>query len=333
MARLRALLCFTVLFMSTGATYVAAEESTVRFQFLGSENIEMMLTLTDQRNITGKLQRSVNATADDISGQNVSPGKIRITLPDKREHVYRKRICNDAVSKIYRNPDCGVDVWVSQNAPPGLKRFRVCDDTCKFFSEIKSDDEERFVAAIDWATDGDVQPFSFQGYEKGSPVALSVFKSGTFLKAPGKSADVKFDEAKAAKGVIASTLERPGLKVAIRAGSRGNTDYIVTIIGRSPQLDFPSGYWFKSRLQIGCFFRSESQADTGSVEQMELHVIGTKIFRGPASANPSDDQFQPIARVDRRLDDGPVDSALALSIANLFADQLNGTVSQAPEGL
>jgi hypothetical protein len=74
-------------------------------------------------------------------------------------------------------------------------------------------------------------------------------------------------------------------------------------------------------------------ASIGKVEQLEVHVIGTKIFRGPSNANPLADQFQPISRVDPRLDDEVVDSALSLAIMNILTFQLGGTIAKVPEGL
>jgi hypothetical protein len=56
------------------------------------------------------------------------------------------------------------------------------------------------------------------------------------------------------------------------------------------------------------------------------------MFHGPSSVHPSTNQFQPIARVDRSLNDAPVDSVLSIELANRLASRFHGAIVQTPEG-
>jgi hypothetical protein len=114
--------------------------------------------------------------------------------------------------------------------------------------ETANDDDEFFDGIALWAMNSDREPFSGgKPFGKGSPETLAVFKAGTFLGSIQSTTDVEAQShaVRTARQVIARALGPPILlSVNIGQGSRGSTDFILTVIGRSPQLDFPPGYWF-----------------------------------------------------------------------------------------
>src|SRR5262249_42930998 len=137
--------------------------------------------------------------------------------------------------------------------------------------ETMLSDIRRFEYAADWNDE------LARGI-KGSLVAVGIFKAGTFLGSFASEWSEKeyrktpSEIVQAARQVIRRQLENKGLHVGIN--NVLETEFVVTVLGRSPQLDFPAGYWFMSRLEITVFARSEPRAPGGKVEQLNTHVNG-----------------------------------------------------------
>jgi hypothetical protein len=167
--------------------------------------------------------------------------------------------------------------------------------------------------------------------EKGSSSIPLTFLAGTFFTGPLSLANIA-DKVASVRSSLQQGLTAEGLETDVKQASIGGMDFIITLTGHSDRFPFPAGNWFKTEVELKLTERSEPQVPQGKVQQGELHVIGTEIFHGPSTVRPAQNQFQAIARVDRTLNDGPVDSILAIELANRLASRYHGAIVTTPEG-
>jgi hypothetical protein len=289
---------------------------------------EMQLTIDDRGDLIGEI-RGRSGTKAKVTGRNVGPGQLRLSLPGQGTFAYRKLVCGKGIGSIYRTGECGLPAWIASNAPTKIAEFSSCveygENKCKLFSdhETQDQDAEMFVSESDWG-EFLADPFTHRSYEKGpGNIAFATFKAGTFLGS--------VNEVIGAKHVIMRTLESRGLRVIINQGRRGPTDFLVTIVGRSPQLDFPDGYWFKIQLQMACIKSPESRAPEGIVEYLQVEGIDTKVFRGPANANPLPDQFRSLSFGGKQ--NWAIEVTVNLEVMSILTNELGGTITSPPGGL
>src|SRR5262249_15717696 len=143
-------------------------------------------------------------------------------------------------------------------------------------------------------------------YDKGSETIPVVFPYGTFFRERPTLDNIATIVADA-KDLLRKNFALEGLEVDIKQGRAAGLAFILTLVGNANRFRFLDGNWFRSTIEISIFDRAEPNLPAGMVQQVDLHVIGTKIFHAPSSVHPKPSQFQPIARVDRTLDDDVVD--------------------------
>ncbi|MDE3747368.1 hypothetical protein [Methylobacterium radiotolerans] len=303
----------------------------------GPDHTEFRIKVDNTKKITGDI-KTKSSMLKISGGSNPFPGTLEIELANGDRVTYRFFRCNRQFSLIYRKPACLNESWHAINsANANLKRLVPCFEPidCPLYNK-GSDDFESFEHAVFWSRKSDILPFSNEIYEKGSPISLSVYKLGTFFNSAQrpKEPSLRAAEVEHVKDIVVKTLEATGVQVSnFEPGSRGPTDFVFTITGRSPKLGFPDGYWFQSKIQFAAFRRREPDIGDGVVEQVELNVLGTKIFKGPSSYTPQANQFQSVSLVDKKLVDYAVDAALNLSIVDLYTSKFSGVIAQQPEGL
>jgi hypothetical protein len=167
--------------------------------------------------------------------------------------------------------------------------------------------------------------------EKGSETIPLAFPAGTFFTAPISLANIA-DTVADMKSKLRQGFTDEGLETDVKQGRKGGLSFLITVTAHADKFPFPAGNWFQSTIQVDFTERPEPNVPQGKVQQGELHVIGTLMFHGPSSVHPSTNQFQPIARVDRSLNDAPVDSVLSIELANRLASRFHGAIVQTPEG-
>jgi hypothetical protein len=166
--------------------------------------------------------------------------------------------------------------------------------------------------------------------EKGSNIIPMVFFYGTFYAERPNPANLAAIVTRL-KTVLQQAFTAEHLDADVEQTERGGLDFSIKIIGHSDNFPFPSGNWFKSSAEMRITGRSEPAVPSGKVQQVDFLVSGTEIFHAPLSARPTSDQFQPIAKVDQKLNDADVDAALAIKLANRLASRFNGRVTSSPE--